>query len=501
MGSSVDNQNWFDIDKTGLSKLFAGKSKVFILHELVANAWDTGSRVVNVSLTKEHNARKADIVVEDLHPEGFADLRHAYTLFAESTKKGDANTRGRFNFGEKAVLSMCTSATIETTKGRITFDERGRSTTTTRRREAGSVFTGSVPMTNSEMLEAIADFYHVISPVGVVTTFNGVALPTRTPKAVVNVTLPTVAPDVEGVMRRRERKTDVLVYDIEPGETGTIYELGIPVVATGDSYHVNVMQKVPVSIERDNVSPEYLRRVRAAVADVLVSTKALTSDTAQEAWVTDALSHPSIDPETVRAIVTKRFGEQAAVFDPSDREANNRLTSQGYTVVHGRSLPKAAWENVRAANALQPSGVLSPTPKPYSDDPDAPPVTVVPEEEWTEGMRAVADFAKDLAREVLPADVKVRMVKAKGFAACYCRAGNFAGHLDFNVASLRPKWFETRAVTEVVDLVVHELGHHEESNHLSERYHNAITRLAGEVANLALTKPEMFAKLKRARFT
>jgi 3-(3-hydroxy-phenyl)propionate hydroxylase len=32
-----------------------------------------------------------------------SDLTHAFTLFAESAKKGDAEKRGRFNLGEKLV--------------------------------------------------------------------------------------------------------------------------------------------------------------------------------------------------------------------------------------------------------------------------------------------------------------------------------------------------------------------------------------------------------------
>ena len=43
-----------------------------------------------------------------------------------------------------------------------------------------------------------------------------------------------------------------------------------------------------------------------------------------------------------------------------------------------------------------------------------------------------------------------------------------------------------------VDLLIHELGHHYESSHLSEKYHKAITKMAGKVAVLALTKPEVF---------
>jgi hypothetical protein len=32
--------NWFEVDVEGLKALFKGKSKKYIINELVANAWD-----------------------------------------------------------------------------------------------------------------------------------------------------------------------------------------------------------------------------------------------------------------------------------------------------------------------------------------------------------------------------------------------------------------------------------------------------------------------------
>ena len=33
-------QQWFEVDKQGLADLVSSKGKVFILHELLQNAWD-----------------------------------------------------------------------------------------------------------------------------------------------------------------------------------------------------------------------------------------------------------------------------------------------------------------------------------------------------------------------------------------------------------------------------------------------------------------------------
>src|SRR5437879_1725459 len=69
---------------------------------------------------------KARLIVEDDAPEGFKDLSHAFTLFADSTKKRNPEQRGRFNLGEKLVLAISDEVTIRTTKGGIRFDAEGR---------------------------------------------------------------------------------------------------------------------------------------------------------------------------------------------------------------------------------------------------------------------------------------------------------------------------------------------------------------------------------------
>jgi|ERR1700751_166455 hypothetical protein len=76
----------FEVDRTGLRMLLELRGKEFALYELVQNAWDQNVTEVKVSLTKPAGSRIAYITVEDDDPEGFADLSHAYTLFAQSSK-------------------------------------------------------------------------------------------------------------------------------------------------------------------------------------------------------------------------------------------------------------------------------------------------------------------------------------------------------------------------------------------------------------------------------
>src|SRR6185369_16888948 len=119
---------WFTVDKAGLGKILARRGKAFVLYELVQNAWDTAAKNVEVSLTAVPNRPLVEIVVKDDDPDGFKDLSHAFTLFAESEKKGDPTRRGRFNLGEKLVLALCEEARIDSTKGSVIFNAEGRHT-------------------------------------------------------------------------------------------------------------------------------------------------------------------------------------------------------------------------------------------------------------------------------------------------------------------------------------------------------------------------------------
>src|SRR6202166_521249 len=124
----IMNKQWFDVDRTGLSKQALQHSKGRLIGELVQNALDeAGVTQIAVTLALVPNRPLADLTVEDDSPEGFRDLAHAYTLFAESYKRSNPDQRGQFNLGEKMVLAVCESSSISTTKGTVVFDpEEGR---------------------------------------------------------------------------------------------------------------------------------------------------------------------------------------------------------------------------------------------------------------------------------------------------------------------------------------------------------------------------------------
>jgi hypothetical protein len=119
---------WLEIDKEGLRKTLGQKDKVFLLTEMVSNAWDEDITEVDVSLTRPDENGFSWLRVTDNSPTGWADLSHSHTMFAESVKKGKSEKRGRFNAGEKDVLALAIEAKLTTVKGQALFNEDGTRT-------------------------------------------------------------------------------------------------------------------------------------------------------------------------------------------------------------------------------------------------------------------------------------------------------------------------------------------------------------------------------------
>jgi len=476
---------WFSVDRAGLGKQAEEHSKGRLIGELVQNALDEqGVTQIVVTLDLVPGRPLADLTVEDDSAEGFRDLSHAYTMFAESYKRGNPEQRGQFNLGEKMVLAICESASISTTKGTVIFDPvEGRIEKPRQKRERGSVFEGRIKLTREEYPEVCDYLRSLLLPETVVVTFNGDRLLHRKPLRTFETSLETLVADDQGVMRPRVRKTQVGIYEALPGEVPSLYEMGLPVVETGDKWHISVHQKVPLNRDRDNVKPAYLQTVRVAVLNAAFDLLT-TDEEATAAWCKLAGADPRCSDEAIKHLIRLRFGEKVAAPDPSDIEAMKRFTSQGGTIVGG--LSQGEWANVRRSGAVPPAGQVCPTAKPYSLDPSAKPVDVVPADQWTDGMRNIVGYALFLAKELMDVAITVSVVRTtNNFVACYG-----SRRLDLNLFRLGHKWFEQGATEDVDALLIHEFGHEYSGDHLSSDYHEALCKLGARMKRLALEKPE-----------
>jgi hypothetical protein len=232
-----------------------------------------------------------------------------------------------------------------------------------------------------------------------------------------------------------------------------------------------VQQKVPLTIDRENVVGRFLTCLHSAVH--AHTFEELSVEEINHSWVQTAIEQPEAKTEAVADYMTKRFGEKRVSYDMSDREANNRAVANGYTVVHGSMLSGAAWKNVKEHETIQPAGQVFPTK----------PDNVIGHEsvEPDDHMQAVADYARELAELLLGCSITVQFgEQASCEAASWCNRT-----LQFNVKNLGRGWFNLTNNQEAIDdLCIHEFGHHYESNHLSEKYNDALSRLAAKAMQL-----------------
>ena len=213
--------NWFDVDKAGLAKLMAGKPKAFIVFELLQNAWDQNVTHVDVTLEPVAGTRNAQITVTDDDPDGFADLRDAYTLVCREPEERQRRAAGPLQSGREAGLGPG--------EVRLDRDDHRHVSSSTKQGtpclaasggDAGSMFRATIPMTKADLEEIDQAVKRLIPPADIATTFNGRILEPRVPVAFFHEVLPTVVADEEGVLRKTSRKTLVRVYEPAAGRDG-----------------------------------------------------------------------------------------------------------------------------------------------------------------------------------------------------------------------------------------------------------------------------------------
>lgn len=486
----------FEVDKEGLAKIVARRGVEFAVLELIQNALDEDTSEILISLDRLPGSPYARLTVQDNNPNGFADLSHAYTLFAESAKKSDATKRGRFNLGEKLVIAICRKASIKTTTGSILFegDKRTHSKVKT---SAGSVFTGELRMTADDRQRTKEAVESIIVPHGVNVFFNGDMVETWSPRHEIKVSLPTEIADDEGYLRPTTRATTIKLYDRCGLETATLYEMGIPVVELeGDAFHIEICQKVPLNTDRDNVTPAYLRKVRSAVLNHIAST--LDADSASQPWVTETMGSPEVDSEAVAGVIKARYGAKVVMADPSDYEGTQIAASRGYAVIQPGSFGKDAHRAIKAAGVALPAGKVTPSPKPFSEG--GRQLKMLDPKKYQAAHTERIAFMKRIAYKLLGHTIEINIANDIGwpFGGCYS-AGVHArlggGEMTINQGRMGRKWFDLEHYdTRVLDIFIHELAHDYAGSHLDEKFHKSCTSLGAEMARLAIVEPELFKR-------
>lgn len=489
----------FEVDPDGLAQLIEKKGKAWVVFELLQNGIDeAGVTEVTVYLEPLANRPVARLIVEDDSPEGFKFLAHAYTLFAPSYKKDNPEQRGIYNLGEKLVLSQCNRAELSTTKGTIIFENKKRRETRAKR-ERGTRFDAEIRMTRKEMEEVEREVRRLIPPEGIRVTFNGSVLERPPVEHTFEATLPTRTTDDEGNVVRTKRKTTIELFDADEFDPADpwIYEMGIPVcpLEGGERWSVNVGQKVPLNMERNNVTAAYLRTLRVLVLNEMHAD--LEKEDAAQPWAVEAADDKRCSDDAITTSLDLQYGKKRVIFDPSDPEGTKLAVSKGYSVIHGGAHSRGTWDNIKDAGAALPAGQVTPSPQAYGSG-SGKSAESIPESKWSESQRRAIGYIRSIGEALLGFMPTVLIVKVPRFqfSAAWCEGGLLGGEeLHLNLNNLGHRWFKDIVEgnhEEANSLLIHEFAHHLESDHLSKAYHRACCNLGAKLARLALEKPELF---------
>ena len=464
---------WFAVSEKGLRDMLSGKKKTFIIRELVQNCWDEPISYCKVDIT--WNAGRIQLSVEDDSPEGFRNIEHAYTLFADTYKRSSPIHRGRINIGEKLVLAICINygAEISTTKGTIEFHPvKGRIHHWSIKRERGSIFKGTFRATKAEYQELIDHAKSLLSPTNIDFYINQEKMQPKSIFKSFKCTLDTEIYNYEiDNWKTLKRKTEV--HLIESDGQSYVFEMGIPIMATDCKWHIDVQQRVPLTLDRESIRPSYLK---VLYAEVLNHThKDIPDDEASVPWVRAGFTDKRTNKTAVETIFQKRYGDKYLSKNPFDPNANDEAISHGYHLINGAELSKEEWKKLKENDLIQSSTEL------YGKT-SVPGTDVSP----TQEQQKFAHFVKKVAKEFLGIDIIVKFMKAPVQDGAY-----FDGVVLIFIVNRLPKDFFDGITEENQNLMIHELGH-KSGNHTEHAYHQLLTRLAAQLIIRAIKDPSFF---------
>jgi len=466
-----ESKTWFEVDKDGFKELQLGKSKAYILRELIQNAWDENITKCSVKTRFDSDHYIARISVEDDAPEGFKDLRDSFTLFRHTDKRQDATKRGRFNIGEKQVIALSESAVIRTTKGTIIFDQNGRHTVEAKSPQ-GSIVTVHVPMFYRDYEEMLMSLEFYLTPKGIITLVNGTRLDYREPYKTFTANLQTEVEE-KGVLKKTVRNTSVHVHKVANGQLRFLFEMGIPITSIDCQFSIDIQQKIPLNIDRETVSQAFLKDVFAEVLNATYQD--VTPESSSQLWIREGTSDERIKTEAVKTVIEKRYGDKVVVANPLDRNSIDEAISHGYHVIYGSEMSKDEWSNIKKDDLLTSSSEMFGSTL----------ATAKIIDHLTLGQIELKAFTQKIAKRLLDIELNVTFVESD--ATQQASYGN--GTLTFNISRIPQRFFEDHL--QALSLILHELGHYY-GNHTEHSYHEALTDMAQRLVIIALTESTFF---------
>lgn len=484
----------FEVDVKGYRQLNSRKPKQFIIRELLANCFD--EKITECKVKLSYEGRKATIVVEDDSPEGFIDLRHAFTLYADTRKRSDLNVRGRFNEGNKFAISLSDYSRIITTTGAVEFDLLEEERRTLRRtRDIGSEVMMVVKMTKDEYTQCIAYCYNIMPPANIkfILDIENPSEETapinffyKEPFKIFRAKLKTEVKDNEtGEMKFTLNEADVHIHkkDATNG-VAYVFEMGIPICEIDCDFSIDVQQKVPLSQDRDKVDGKYLKNI---YAEVLNQThEEITESTASNSWVRSAIETGKVTKEAVDNVVEERYGDKVVIANPFDKVSIDDAKANGYRLVYSSELSGEELNSIKAHGAISTSSDLFGHTYGVGDH-------VTP----SKTQLKVFALAERISTLFLPFKASSTIVRMKGSNSPLATFPVKGTLITFYDNMIPKEWWEADengfVKLKMLDLIIHEMCHHF-GMHCDRPYLDAITKLGSQVA-LHSAQNKSFLKL------
>ena len=259
--------------------------------------------------------------------------------------------------------------------------------------------------------------------------------------------------------------------------------MGFPVVELPGPYDVNVCQKVPLNMDRNNVPPAYRRDIICLALDTMIHE--LDEGDVNEAWVTEAISYPDlISEETMDRVMELKFDGQRLVAAGPNTESNNAAVADGNTtLITPGVLPQATRASLRNRGVLPTSTTLHP-PAEMPNEADVQIEDLGPVQEV---VARLSKFIGRVACEIEDLDVRFFTNPDSNCVARYSKSKTRVEYC-WNECGPDTEYF---ADHRMIDLIIHELAHEFEGNHLTTKYHDALSMIGAKLAVHAATHPDL----------
>ena len=352
------NNTPFAVDTDGLKEILGEQPLWRHSVELATNVFDefngyserSKPTTCKVSVERDSKGRSSWIEVQD-DGAGFERIEDVFTFFGTTSKRSTATVSGRFNSGEKQLLALAREWTVETAGKLIKFDGSKRINRSSQ--NLGTTIRANIVCTRDEETEIIEGFKSLFAPQGLNYTVNGDQVTRLFYDYFTNVTLPTVILH-EGSMSRTARRTGVEVYK---SEEPMLYELGIPVceIGKGFKYSLNILQKVPVSMTRDNVPASFMDTAIGRVLEGLtLDGHVLLTEEDEGAEFTKGAFAKIKDADALSILTKQLFGDMVVRWSSSP-EANLLAEKQGFKILPRNTFSKEVNKKLDDSNTAPSS--------------------------------------------------------------------------------------------------------------------------------------------------